>query len=70
LDDPLYETLRGERRESSVIATLLGYTEFVLNTVMACALGVRGAILPGVVLYDFASSLGHTRFVGQVLSPC
>jgi uncharacterized membrane protein (DUF373 family) len=59
---------RGERRESSMIATLLGYSEFLLNTAVACALGVGGVILLGVVLYNFARSLGHTGFVGQVLA--
>jgi uncharacterized membrane protein (DUF373 family) len=57
----------GRRHERAWIATLLGYGEFVIDAAVALALAVGGAILLGVVLYDFVHDLGKAPFVGQVL---
>jgi len=46
---------------------LLDYGEFLIDTVVALALIVGGAILLGVVVYDFARSLGQGPFVEAVL---
>jgi uncharacterized membrane protein (DUF373 family) len=56
-----------ERRDRSGIAVLLGYGEFLIDTVVALALIVGGAILLGVVVYDFVRNLGHGQFVPVVL---
>jgi uncharacterized membrane protein (DUF373 family) len=56
-----------ERRDRSGIAVLLGYGEFLIYTVVALALIVGGAILLGVVVYDFVRNLGHGQFVPVVL---
>ena len=56
-----------ERRDRSWIAALLGYGEFLIDAVVAFALIVGGAILLGVVVYDFVRDLGQAPFVGQVL---
>jgi uncharacterized membrane protein (DUF373 family) len=56
-----------ERRDRSGIAALLDYGEFLIDTVVALALIVGGAILLGVVVYDFARSLGQGPFVEAVL---
>jgi uncharacterized membrane protein (DUF373 family) len=56
-----------ERRDRSWIAVLLGYGEFLIDTVVALALIVGGAILLGVVVYDFVRSLGNGQFVPVVL---
>ena len=40
---------------------LLGYGEFLIDTVVALALIVGGTILLGVVIYDFVSGLGQGR---------
>jgi uncharacterized membrane protein (DUF373 family) len=46
---------------------LLDYGEFLIDTVVALALIVGGAILLGVVVYDFVRSLGQGPFVEAVL---
>ena len=46
---------------------LLGYGEFLIDTVVALALIVGGTILLGVVMYDFVSRLGQGPFVVVVL---
>jgi uncharacterized membrane protein (DUF373 family) len=46
---------------------LLGYGEFLIDTVVALALIVGGTILLGVVIYDFVSGLGQGPFVVVVL---
>jgi uncharacterized membrane protein (DUF373 family) len=56
-----------ERRDRSGIAVLLGYGEFLIDTVVALALIVGGTILLGVVVYDFVRNLGHGQFVPVVL---
>jgi uncharacterized membrane protein (DUF373 family) len=56
-----------EREAPSWIAVALGYCEFVLNTVVAFALGIGGIILLGVVMYDFLHGLGRGPFIGRVL---
>ena len=56
-----------ERRDRSGIAALLDYGEFLIDTVVALALIVGGALLLGVVVYDFARSLGQGPFVEAVL---
>ena len=56
-----------ERRSRSGIAALLGYGEFLIDTVVAVALIVGGTILLGVVMYDFVSGLGQGPFVVVVL---
>lgn len=56
-----------ERRDRSWIAALLGYGEFLIDAVVAFALIVGGAILLGVVVYDFVRDLGRVPFIGQVL---
>ena len=56
-----------ERRDRSGIAVLLGYGEFLIDTVVALALVVGGTILLGVVMYDFVSGLGQGPFVVVVL---
>jgi uncharacterized membrane protein (DUF373 family) len=56
-----------ERRDRSGIAVLLGYGEFLIDTVVALALIVGGTILLGVVMYDFVSGLGQGPFVVVVL---
>ena len=48
-----------ERRDRSGIAVLLGYGEFLIDTVVALALIVGGTILLGVVVYDFVHDLGQ-----------
>jgi uncharacterized membrane protein (DUF373 family) len=40
----------------------------VLNSAIAVALTVGGVILFGVVVYEFLHGLGHTPFVGHVLT--
>ena len=47
---------------------LLGYGEFLIDTVVALALIVGGTILLGVVMYDFVSGLGQGPFVVVVPS--
>ena len=56
-----------ERRDRSWIAALLGYGEFLIDTVVAFALIGGGAILLGVVMYDFVRDLGRVPFIAQVL---
>jgi uncharacterized membrane protein (DUF373 family) len=56
-----------ERRDRSWIAALLGYGEFLIDAVVAFALIAGGAILLGVVVYDFVRDLGRVPFVAQVL---
>jgi uncharacterized membrane protein (DUF373 family) len=56
-----------ERRSRSWIAALLGYGEFLIDTAVALALIAGGAILLGVVVYDFVRGLGHEPVVGLVL---
>ncbi|HVH53085.1 MAG TPA: phosphate-starvation-inducible PsiE family protein [Actinomycetota bacterium] len=56
-----------ERRDRSGIAVLLGYGEFLIDTVVTLALIVGGTILLGVVMYDFVSGLGQGPFVVVVL---
>jgi len=46
---------------------LLGYGEFLIDTVVALALIVGGTILLGVVVYDFVRNLGQGPFVAVVL---
>jgi uncharacterized membrane protein (DUF373 family) len=46
---------------------LLGYGEFLIDTVVALALIVGGTILLGVVLYDFVRDLGQGPFSVVVL---
>ena len=46
---------------------LLGYGEFLIDTVVALALIVGGTILLGVVLYDFVRDLGQGPFIVVVL---
>jgi uncharacterized membrane protein (DUF373 family) len=46
---------------------LLGYGEFLIDTVVAVALIVGGTILLGVVLYDFVRDLGQGPFIVEVL---
>jgi uncharacterized membrane protein (DUF373 family) len=50
-----------------LIAALLGYGEFLIDAVVAISLIAGGAILLGVVVYDFVRDLGREPFVGQVL---
>ena len=47
------------RRDRSWIAALLSYGEVVIDAAVASALIVSGAILLGVVVYDFARNLGR-----------
>src|SRR5215213_7118611 len=56
-----------ERRRRSGIAALLGYGEFLIDMAVALALIAGGAILLGVVVYDFVRGLGHEPVVGLVL---
>ena len=56
-----------ERRSRSWIAALLGYGEFLIDMAVALALIAGGAILLGVVVYDFVRGLGHEPVVGLVL---
>ena len=56
-----------ERRDRSGIAALLGYGEFLIDTVVALALIVGGTILLGVVVYDFVRDLGQGPFTVVVL---
>jgi uncharacterized membrane protein (DUF373 family) len=49
------------------MAALLGYGEFFIDAVVAFALIAGGAILLGVVVYDFVRDLGQVPFVAQVL---
>ena len=56
-----------ERRDRSGIAALLGYGEFLIDTVVALALIVGGTILIGVVVYDFVRDLGQGPFIAVVL---
>jgi uncharacterized membrane protein (DUF373 family) len=56
-----------ERRDRSGIAALLGYGEFLIDTVVALALIVGGTILLGVVVYDFVRDLGQGPFIASVL---
>jgi hypothetical protein len=56
-----------ERRDRSGIAALLGYGEFLIDTVVALALIVGGTILLGVVVYDFVRDLGQGPFIAVVL---
>src|ERR687898_1904146 len=56
-----------ERRDRSGIAVLLGYGEFLIDTVVALALIVGGTILLGVVVYDFVHDLGQGPFIAVVL---
>jgi uncharacterized membrane protein (DUF373 family) len=46
---------------------VLDYGEFLIDTVVALALIAGGAVLLGVVVYDFARSLGRGPFVEAVL---
>ena len=46
---------------------LLGYGEFLIDTVVALALIVGGTILLGVVVYDFVRDLGQGPFTVAVL---
>ena len=46
---------------------LLGYGEFLIDTVVALALIVGGTILLGVVVYDFVRDLGQGPFIAVVL---
>ena len=46
---------------------MLGYGEFVIDTVVALALIVGGAILLGVVVWEFVRDLGQGPFIAQVL---
>ena len=46
---------------------LLGYGEFLIDTLVALALIVGGTILLGVVLYDFVRDLGQGPFIVEVL---
>lgn len=57
-----------ERRDRSGIAALLGYGEFLIDTVVALALIAGGTILLGVVLYDFVHDLGQGPFISNVLN--
>jgi uncharacterized membrane protein (DUF373 family) len=56
-----------ERRDRSGIAALLGYGEFLIDTVVALALIVGGTILLGVVVYDFVRDLNQGPFIVVVL---
>lgn len=56
-----------ERDARSRIATLLGHSEFLLETAVAFALIIGGIILLGVVLYDFARDLSRGPVLGRVL---
>ena len=56
-----------ERRDRSWVAASLGYGEFLIDAVVAFALIVGGAVLLGVVVYDFVRDLGRVPFIGQVL---
>ena len=56
-----------ERRRRSWIAALLGYGEFLIDMAVALALIAGGAILLGVVVYDFVRGLGHEPVIGLVL---
>ena len=56
-----------ERRDRSWVAGLLGYGEFLIDTVVASALIVGGAILLVVVVYNFVRDLVREPFVGNVL---
>ncbi|HKO84866.1 MAG TPA: phosphate-starvation-inducible PsiE family protein [Actinomycetota bacterium] len=56
-----------ERRDRSGIAALLGYGEFLIDTMVALALIVGGTILLGVVVYDFVRHLGQGPFTVVVL---
>jgi uncharacterized membrane protein (DUF373 family) len=57
-----------DRRDRSGIAALLGYGEFLIDTVVALALIAGGTILLGVVLYDFVHDLGQGPFISNVLN--
>jgi uncharacterized membrane protein (DUF373 family) len=57
-----------ERRDRTGIAALLGYGEFLIDTVVALALIAGGTILLGVVLYDFVHDLGQGPFISNVLN--
>jgi len=46
---------------------LLGYGEFLIDSMVALALMMGGTILLGVVVYNFVRHLGQVPFVGQVL---
>jgi uncharacterized membrane protein (DUF373 family) len=54
-------------RARNWIAAVLGYGEFLIDAAVAVALTVGGAILLGVVVYDFVHELGDAPFIGQVL---
>jgi uncharacterized membrane protein (DUF373 family) len=55
------------RRDRTWIAAVLGYGEFLIDAAVAVALTVGGAILFGVVIYDFVHELGDAPFIGHVL---
>ena len=46
---------------------LLGYGEFLIDTVVALALIAGGTMLLGVVVYDFVRDLGQEPFIAAVL---
>jgi uncharacterized membrane protein (DUF373 family) len=56
-----------ERRDRSWIAVLLGYGEVVIDTAVASALIVGGAILLGVVVYEFVHDLSRVPFIANAL---
>jgi uncharacterized membrane protein (DUF373 family) len=56
-----------ERRDRSGIAAVLGYGEFLIDTVVVLALIMGGSILLGVVIYNFVRHLGKGPFIAQVL---
>jgi uncharacterized membrane protein (DUF373 family) len=60
--------VRSGRDDRPRIAVVLDHVEFFLNAAVAIALGVGGAILFGVVVYEFVRGLGHAAVVGQVVS--
>ncbi|GAA1821750.1 hypothetical protein HC028_22910 [Planosporangium flavigriseum] len=47
---------------------MLDYAEFVLNAAVAFALGVGGATLFGVVVYEFVHGLGHGALISRVIA--
>jgi uncharacterized membrane protein (DUF373 family) len=55
------------RRDRSWVAALLSYGEVVIDAAVAVALIVSGAILLGVVVYNFVHDLGREPFVGNAL---
>jgi uncharacterized membrane protein (DUF373 family) len=46
---------------------VLGYGEFLIDTVVVLALIMGGSILLGVVIYNFVRHLGKGPFIAQVL---